>query len=221
MKLIPPKHLTYMPGIGIDLTRYDPGEVTTEQIRALKRELGIGPDDRILLMVAEFIPRKRHRDALSALRKLNRPGVHLLLAGDGPLMAEMKELAARWGLGSRVHFLGFGDDIPVLVRSAAAVLLPSMREGLPRAILEAMSLETPVIASRIRGAEELLEGDRGLLFPVGDVDALAGQMAWILDHPEEARAIAGRARRRVAAYDIRPILTMHEQLYERALQRTR
>ena len=153
-------------------------------------------------MIAEFVPGKRHRDALAAFARLGRPDVWLALAGTGPLVDEMKRRAAELGVADRVRFLGVRRDIPALVRASVAVLLPSEREGLPRSAMESMSLGVPVIGSRIRGTADLLEGGCGLLVPVGDSAALADALARILDHPEEAREMARRGREWVASYHL-------------------
>ena len=100
----------------------------------------------------------------------------LLLAGDGPLEGEVKELSTSLGIQQQVKFLGFRRDIPELVRGATALVLASTHEGLPRSVMEAMCLGTPVIGSDIRGTQDLLRDDAGLLFPVGDVEALTTAM---------------------------------------------
>jgi glycosyltransferase involved in cell wall biosynthesis len=104
------------------------------------------------------------------------------------------------------------------MRTAVATVLTSRQEGLPRVVKESMALETPVLGTRIRGTEELLENGCGLLFEVGDVDQLTRHMTWVLDHPEAARELALRARQRIEAYDERHIVRLHEELYERALR---
>jgi len=103
------------------------------------------------------------------------------------------------------------------MRASTAVLLPSEREGLPLCIMEALSLEVPVIATRIRGSSDLLEGGCGSLIPVADPPALAAAMRMIADDRTEAQRFVRAARRRVADFDIERIKTLHERLYARAL----
>jgi glycosyltransferase involved in cell wall biosynthesis len=83
--------------------------------------------------------------------------------------------------------------------------------------MESMCQAVPVIGSRIRGMTDLLADGRGILVPVGDVQGLADAMAWILDHPGEARILGERGRAAMAAYDLSNILTLHEKLYDEAL----
>ena len=218
-QLLPPCRVRYMPGIGVDLDRYGPDIVTEKDVARVRRELELGPTDRLFLMIAEFVPGKRHRDALAAFARLGRRDVWLALAGTGPLMEETRRLAGRLGVADRVRFLGVRRDIPALVRASVAVLLPSQREGLPRSVMESMSLGVPVIGSRIRGTADLLEGGCGLLVPMGDTAALAEALTQVLDHPDESRAMARRGRARIAGYDLRRIIRLHEVLYDEALGR--
>lgn len=215
--IIPPDKVHYMPGIGVDTKRYNPDAVDEADINRIRHELKLTGEDRLFLMVAEFNPGKRHRDAIRALRSLGRPNVHLAFAGTGPLLEPMKHMAETLGLARQVHFLGFRKDIPALVRASVATLLPSEREGLPRSVMESLCLGIPVIGSNIRGIRDLLTNGGGLLVGVGRPDELAQAMAWVLQHPDEARLMGERGRQHMAAYDIRNILALHEDLYRKAL----
>jgi len=133
------------------------------------------------------------------------------------LLDQMKQLATSLGIVDRVRFLGFRKDVPALVQSSVATLLPSEQEGLPRTVMESMCQGVPVIASCIRGVTDLLRDGRGLMVPVGDIPALTNAMAWVLDHPDEAQAMGERGRSVMAAYDLSHILELHEDLYDEAL----
>jgi glycosyltransferase involved in cell wall biosynthesis len=217
--IVPPDRIRYMPGIGVDMTVYGPENATEADVVRVRAELGLSPSDRIILIVAELIARKRHRDALQAFALLNRPNVVLACAGDGPLSGPLKQMAQQLGVGDRVRFLGHRRDIPALLRTAAVMLLPSEQEGLPRSVMESLCLGTPVIGSRIRGMTDLLDDGCGLLFGVGDTKGMAEAMAWVLDHPEEAQETAQRGKAKMTRYDIGQILRLHESLYEEALQK--
>ncbi|MFO0969278.1 MAG: glycosyltransferase [Gemmataceae bacterium] len=217
-RLVPPGRVRFMPGIGVDTELFSPQAISEKAVACVRGELGLTPKDRLFVMVAEFNPGKRHQDALHAFARLRRPEAVLAFAGIGPRADDMRNLAADLGVAERVHFLGFRRDIPALIRSAACLLLPSEREGLPRSVLEALSLAVPAIGARIRGVTDLLDSGCGLLHPVGDVQRLAEAMAWILDHSEEAVAMGERGRRFISHYDVRHIIRLHEDLYEEALR---
>ncbi|MBP3848817.1 MAG: glycosyltransferase, partial [Pyramidobacter sp.] len=172
-RIVPPEHLTLMPGIGVDLSKYSAASVTADQITAVRRELGLAPEDKYILMVAEFNPGKRHRDAILALAQAQTVHLHLVFAGWGPLFEEMKELAVKAGVAERCHFLGHLEDVRPLLKGAATSVLPSEREGLPRSVMESMGILVPVIGTNIRGTQDLLENGCGKLYKVGDTCALA------------------------------------------------
>ncbi len=217
--LIDLHRLRFMPGIGVDRSRYSSSSVSPEQLARLRSELNISAAAPVLLMVAEFTKRKRHVDAIQAFSKVAHPRAQLVLAGGGPLLEPMKRLAVEARVADRVHFLGPREDVPLLMKASRALVLPSSQEGLPRCILEALSMGVPVIGSRIRGTEELLERNAGLLVDAGDVDGLAQAMQFVLDDRAAAAAMGEAGLRQSEAYDLSHILRLHEELYEEALDR--
>lgn len=218
-RIIPSERVRYIPGTGVNLDRYNPNNIAASEIEQVRENLGLKPDNPLFLSVAEFIPRKHHRDILIAFTKLNKPEVHLAFAGDGRLLEQMKQLASKLGIEDRVHFLGLRKDIPILMRASTATILASEQEGLPNCVMESICLETPVIGTDIRGTRDLLEEGNGLLFQVGDVDGLVGAMTWVLDRPEEVKMMGKRGRERMAAYGLRYILKQYEDLYAEALEK--
>ena len=168
LSIVPGDHLRYMPGTGVDTARFQATHDLQAQAAAVRTNLQIPADAPAFLVVAEFIRRKRHVDVIQAFAGLATvPKAHLLLAGSGPLQPNLRQLVHELGLQDRIHFLGERRDVPTLLHAASALLLASEQEGLPRAILEAMSAGLPVIATRIRGSEDLLHPDRGLLVETG------------------------------------------------------
>ncbi|PSB55267.1 glycosyltransferase [Chamaesiphon polymorphus] len=216
-QLLDPERIRYMPGIGVDLNYYNPRSVAESAVVAVRQELGLGENDRLLLSVAEFTARKRHVDAIGAFAKLARSDVHLAFAGTGPLKEKMQQLASNLGVADRIHFLGNRRDIPVLMRAATANILVSAQEGLPRSVLESLALETPTIGTKIRGTQDLLADGCGLLVTVGDVDELASATTTVLDRPEEAAQMSKLGSERISTYDLDSIVRLHEQLYAEAL----
>ncbi len=216
-RLVSAGHSYYMPGIGVDLDYYNPQTISEAAVAQIRVELGIGDTTPLLLSVAEFTPRKRHQDTIAAIAKLARPEVHLAIAGSGPRLAQMQQLAIDLGVAARIHFLGRRNDIPVLMKAATANILVSAQEGLPRSVMESLALELPTIGTKIRGTQDLLAGGYGLLVDVGDVAGLTAAIAWILDRPEEASNMAKRGREHLASYDLNSIIKRHEQLYAAAI----
>ena len=116
----------------------------------------------------------------------------------------------------RVRFLDWRDDVSTLLRAADVFVLPSLHEGLPLSVLEAARAGTPVIASRIGGTDEVItDGVNGLLFPPGEVTALAAAIERIRDDAPLARRIAAAASERVASeFDAAVIARRVESVYE-------
>ncbi|HEY9852384.1 MAG TPA: glycosyltransferase family 4 protein [Leptolyngbyaceae cyanobacterium] len=219
--IVPAKKVRYMPGIGVDLQQYNRNAISDAVVVQALKELGLAPETPLFLSIAEFIPRKRHRDVLQAFAKVARPEAHLAFAGSGPLMPEMQQLAAALGVAERVHFLGFRRDIPTLIKASVATVLVSEQEGLPRSVMESLCLEVPVIGTEIRGIKDLLEGDCGLLVKLGNVEELSQAMTGILDHPIAAKAMGKRGGELMASYDLQHILNLHEALYAEALEQVK
>jgi glycosyltransferase involved in cell wall biosynthesis len=215
-RLVSPERIRYMPGIGVDLKYYSSDTTSDIEVEKFRQELGIAPDTSIFVSVAELIERKRPQDILKAFASLNHPKAYLAFAGDGILMEQMQQLAFQLGIQDKVCFLGFRKDIPTLIRASVATILASEQEGLPRCVMESMCLGVPVIGTKIRGTQDLLSQDCGLLVKVGDIHGLTDAIAWVINHPLEARIVGERGRERMAAYDVPHIIELHEKLYAEA-----
>jgi glycosyltransferase involved in cell wall biosynthesis len=217
-RIVPPARVQYIPGIGIDTEQYSPLQVSEGQIAKVRAEIGIPAGQAMLLMPAEFNPGKRHADVLHAAAAIGRQDFRIAFAGNGRTYEEVCALALKLGIASRVHFLGMRRDVPVLIRASAAVLLPSKREGLSRSVMEALSLEKPVIGTKIRGIYDLVGDDAGLLVAPGDITGLSNAIYWLLDHPADARRMGRIGRTRMKQFEVNRVVDAHENLYARALE---
>ncbi|MEZ5543299.1 MAG: glycosyltransferase family 4 protein [Pseudomonadota bacterium] len=133
--------------------------------------------------------------AVKAIAHPSTPkAVRLNIIGDGPLTDYLKALSDKLGVASQVRFLGFKSDVYRYLAHADTLLLPSLHEGLPYILLEAMSLGLPIIASRVGGLAEILEhGRTALLVPPENPDAIADAIATLHANPEVARALGNAA----------------------------
>lgn len=143
-----------------------------------------------------------------ALRAMTAPGMpptaRLHLVGSGPLLPELQALTRTLGIQDRVDFLGFRDNVYDYIAHADALLMPSLHEGLPYTILEAMALRTPVLASRVGGlAEVLVDGETALLFEPASDTAIAAAVARLSQDSSLSQSLTTRAladcRRRFSA----------------------
>jgi glycosyltransferase involved in cell wall biosynthesis len=206
------ENLTYMPGIGLDFSRYDSSAVSKADIRQIHDQLGIKSGDALFSMIAEFTPCKRHQDVIEALAASNNHKIHVAFAGLGSLFEKTKRLANALKLQSRVHFLDNVKDIRPLVCASRAVILASSREGLPRSLMEAACLGIPIIGSDARGVRDVVCPNRGLLYPVGDIFALRDAMQRMFEEPHPRTAPDQDWR-------IENLLQLHRELYEELLRR--
>jgi glycosyltransferase involved in cell wall biosynthesis len=160
---------------------------------ALRAKLNGGSHHPLVLVPARLDPQKGHRHLLEAAGEV--PDATFVLAGDGPERQGLGDLARSLGVENRVVFLGYRSDVPALLAACDLVVLPSLYEGLPLSLLEAMAAGKPVIASRIGGIDELVaDGENGLLVPPADPHALAAAIRGLLDDPDHARRLAGMGR---------------------------
>jgi glycosyltransferase involved in cell wall biosynthesis len=155
-----------------------------------------------LLFVGRLRIRKGVEVLLEALRELRggAPGAVLKIAGDGEHRGALERKAAELELGSAVAFLGSCDGARVrtLLAGAAALVVPSIYEGMPLVVLEAMERGVPVVASAVSGIPEVVvDGETGWLVPPEDPEALAGALSEVLAGPLEARRRGEMGRRRV------------------------
>jgi glycosyltransferase involved in cell wall biosynthesis len=214
----------------VDLAHFDPAQLDRSAARARLGEPAAG---RLLLgVVAQLSPWKGQDTAIEALRLVCEQGLdaHLLLIGSAKFVARatrfdneayvrrLRALVADAGLEARVSWLGEREDVPELVRALDILLLPSQEEPFGRALIEAMALEVPVLATNVGGPVEILrDGCEGRLLAPGDPVAWAAAIRALAERPEEARAM-GRAGRRRAERDFS--LEHHVQaildVYERA-----
>ncbi|HYX70436.1 MAG TPA: glycosyltransferase [Terriglobales bacterium] len=173
---------------------------------------------RLVITVARLEAMKDHATLLRAVAQLPSD-VHLALVGDGSLRNSLAELALRLGIATRVHFLGRRPDVPELLKMADVFALSSRQESFGIAALEAMAAGVPVVASRISGLTELI-GESGLLFPPGDVAALAGNLGKLLDSLELRRTLSAAGMRRAAEFSIETCADAHLALYQSLIQPT-
>lgn len=164
------KRVEYVPGVGIDLTKF--GQTVTDKA-AKRRELGVPEDARLLLSVGELNENKNHETVIRAIADLD---VYYAIAGEGDLHEHLQGVIDELGLSGRVKLLGYRDDVAELYQAADVFVFPSMREGLPVSVMEAMASALPVVCSRIRGNVDLIDDNGGVLFDPHSVEDCAAAL---------------------------------------------
>jgi glycosyltransferase involved in cell wall biosynthesis len=217
-RIVPGSRLVLMPGIGVDTAWYAPAATPADAVAGVRAELGIDPATPLFALVGELSMRKRPFDAVAALGRMDRTDSHLVVVGEGTELPRVEAAIRDAGVVDRVHLVGWSTDVRPIIAASDALLLASRQEGLPRCVMEALSLEVPVIATDARGSPDLVEPDAGFIVPIGDVDGMAKAMDRILADPDAARDMGrtGRARM-VERYDLGFLVAEHERLYRDVL----
>jgi glycosyltransferase involved in cell wall biosynthesis len=186
---------------------------------APRSQLAHGDTGPVVLTVARLDGQKGIVHLLDAVAAV--PQASFAIAGDGPNRAALEERAAVLGVTDRVRFLGHRHDVAALLAAADLFVLPSLYEGLPLAVLEAMVSGVPVIATAIGGTDEVVrDGETGTLVPPADASALAAAIVGALSDRERASRLALAARSLVAReYSVASMIGSVSRLYDELLAR--
>jgi glycosyltransferase involved in cell wall biosynthesis len=155
----------------------------TQARLALRHEMGLNPQTPLIGMVCRLVEQKGVSYGLAAFQHIARdfPEAHLLIAGEGPLRPTLEAQVAAAHLDNRVHFLGWRGNILRFMAGLDIFLMPSLWEGFGLVLLEAMSQQVPIIASRVSAIPEIVvHGETGLLVPPKGVDDLAAALRQLL-----------------------------------------
>jgi glycosyltransferase involved in cell wall biosynthesis len=183
--------------------------IDIEQIRVtrgaeeLRKELGLDENEFLIGTMGRLMPVKGLESFLKAAHIIRRQkaNVKFIIAGDGPLKDALQKQAREYGLGEVVLFLGHRNDSHNILELMDLFVLPSISEGIPMVLLEALALARPVIASRVGGIPEVIEhGVSGLLIAPGREDELAKTCIALMDDPDCARRLGAAGRQRVVEH---------------------
>jgi glycosyltransferase involved in cell wall biosynthesis len=216
----PGVNLFYVHGVGIDLNQYFNPPPNGGIVRDV---LGIGPDDVVITCVAELNENKNHDFLLDAWREIAQryDHCHLLLVGTGKKICHLQQRVKQEKI-PRIHFLGFRQDVPMILLDTDIITLVSKREGLPRCVMEAMAAGKPIVATNIRGNRDLVEDGRtGLLVELGDMPGLAKATEKLISDRQLRVALGSAGRAKINAYSHERVLGEMGAIYERYLKITR
>ena len=186
-----------------------------------RKALGLPVNGTIVGTVSRFREEKGIQYLIEAFARIQPfyRNASLVIVGDGPLRANLERLADTLGIRHSVYFLGFREDVPGLLQSFDVFVLPSITEGSPLALLEAMATGKPVIASGVGGIKEVLEdGVNGRLVPAKDPSALAEALMDLLSDPKQAVRLGEAAQEASSEFGVEGYVERLERMYRMLLR---
>lgn len=214
-KKLHPGKVCYIPGVGIDCSRFQEARENTERGTFCKK-YGIPENAKVLLSVGELNKGKNHKMVIDALTKLSRDDVYYLICGQGCLRKELQQYADKLGVGGRIRMPGYQEGIQWIYPNADIFVFPSLREGMPVALMEAMAAEMPCVVSDIRGNRELVMFTKGKFracFSLKHPEQLVQSLNALLED-RQLREICGMYNReKIRRYDQEKVQKRMKKIY--------
>lgn len=206
----------YFPGVGIDVSKFVNAKVDRQQKR---EEIGVPPDAFLLVSVGELSDRKNQETAIRSLAWLRNENVHYVIVGRGSNEQCLRSVAKDLGIEMQVHMLGFRNDIAELYKCADVCIFPSLQEGLPVAMMEAMASGLPVVASKIRGCVDLVDEEGAIyLCDPRDTEEFAQAIGVLMNDHLRRDKISQNNIQQSWHYDVKIINDRMRQIYQEVFQ---
>lgn len=206
------KNVRYIPSVGVDISRIKDTVVDKE---AKKAEIGVLKDAVMLLSIGELIERKNHEVIIRAMSKIANDKIYYVICGKGPLKEYLENLANELGVGERVIFLGFRQDIPELCCAADISAFPSKIEGLGLAGIEAMAAGVPLISSNVHGIlDYVIDGETGYAIAPDDVDGFAKAIERLAENEDLRRGMKEACIKATGPFEITNALNVMWRIYD-------
>ncbi|WP_010094028.1 glycosyltransferase family 4 protein [Ornithinibacillus scapharcae] len=217
-RFLPIDKIHYIHGVGLDADRFNPRNYSDKNKYELRKELGISNDTIVITHLAEFNENKRQIDIVLAAEELKKHTHNfvVLLLGDGSLAAEIKNEITNRKLEDYVFCLGYRGDIDQILSVTDIGLLVSLREGLPKSVMEMMAMEIPLIVTDIRGNRDLVIDEKnGYVIPIRNPKALMEACLRLIHNGNSRMEMGKRGRERILdKFELDLILVELEKIYE-------
>ena len=206
------KKVEYVPGVGIDLSRFRNAMVDRAEKR---REIGVPEDAFLLVSVGEVNENKNHQVIVKAMAKLNNPQIHYVIAGVGNQTENLINLSETLQISNQLHLLGYRQDINEIDSVADVCCFPSLREGLGLGAIEGMACGLPIITSNVHGINDYSEdGVTGYKCSPHDVDGFAESISKLVTDQDVRKKMSEQNKKLVERYSINEILPRMKSIYE-------
>lgn len=202
------KHTKYVPGVGVDINRFKDVNINREKKRA---KFGIGKEDVLFLSVGELTPDKNHILMLEALKRINNPNYKYIICGEGKLRDYLQVYIHKNGLSNNVLLLGRRNDIPEMLCASDVFAFPSVFEGLPVSLMEAIATKKPIVCSNSRGNTDLIN-DKKWMFEYNDVSGLIKAIEYVLSN-DSSKTIEENFNK-LDTFSAKNVINIMEGIYE-------
>jgi glycosyltransferase involved in cell wall biosynthesis len=217
-KIVPGNKIEYVKGVGIDTDQYHPSIFADDKKSNLKNELDIPADHKVITHIAGFNDNKRQIDVVNACKILKQKyeAFTILLVGTGPTLNHIKQEIKNKNLEDHIKCIGYRKDIDKILSITDVGLLVSLREGLPRSVMEMMAMKVPVVLSDIRGNRDLVENNKnGFLVPAKNPDKIAEKCFTLLTNVKSANQFSERSYQIILnEFSLKPILKRMDSVYK-------
>jgi len=204
----------FVPGVGVDIASLEQRARSISRSKK-RKELGLSVGTAVIITVGELNANKNHIQALKTLSKLTKTNFHYLIVGNGESEQKLKKAVNELMLQDKVSFLGFRRDVPELLTASDVFILTSRREGLPKALMEAMAVGLPIIATDVRGNRDLVKsGENGYLVSLDDAEQTAIAIERLIDSEDLRRSMGEKSKELVKQYDLKNIIPQMEEIYD-------
>ena len=206
------KQVLYVPGVGIDTKKFNGGPLCRQD---KKIALNIDKNAVVLVSVGELSVRKNHEVVIKALARLKNLNCQYVICGLGPLQQQLEQLISELHMESHVLLLGYRSDISEILNSADAYVFPSLQEGLPVALMEAMAAGKAVACSKIRGNTDLIDENGGVLFDPCSVDNCTGAIQTLLR--SDMQAMGEHNTNKIQLFSMETVNGIMQEIYRTAV----
>lgn len=207
-------HVEYIPGVGIDIDKFKGNNNRNEMLRSLS----IPENSKVIVTVGELVPGKNHATGLKAFAKANLNNTYYVICGIGRYESELRKLVYNLNIQEKVIFAGYRTDINEINQVSDLFLFPSIREGLPVSVMEAMASGLPVICSNVRGNRDLIiDGKGGYVLDKYDVEGFAKAIVLVLSDEKKIENMRKFNIDRINKYDKKIVDSKMKLIYRSVL----
>lgn len=207
------KKVVQVPGVGVDLERFNP--TVSEKDKITLAGITVEPDDFLCLSIGELNAGKNHRVIIEALAASRNKKIKYIILGEGEARTSLEKLRKEYSLENRVALPGYQKDTPSFLRRADVFVFPSLREGLPLSVMEAMATALPCIVSDVRGNRELVDHEKGGFIAFNNTaEEYRRYLEKLIEEPRLAKEFGNYNLEKIKDYSLDSVNNKMKAIYE-------